>query len=71
MTFTINGEGFTFTLQVNQSDELTSFTATKGGLPYVCSIYCQPDLDSVEAECCTPNGCTQGGCGAGGSSPGA
>ncbi|HET8782451.1 MAG TPA: hypothetical protein VFM63_08535 [Pyrinomonadaceae bacterium] len=63
MTFTIDGETFTFTLEVNQLNQLTSFTATKGGDPYVCSIYCQPDFDSLEAECCTPNGCTQGGCG--------
>jgi hypothetical protein len=66
MTFTIDGATFTFTLEVDQSNQLTSFTATKAGAPYVCSIYCQPNLDDMEAECCTPNGCTQGGCGGAG-----
>ena len=63
MTFTIDGETYTFTLEVDQSNQLTSFTATKGGAPYVCSIYCAPGLDGMDPECCTPNGCTQGGCG--------
>jgi hypothetical protein len=61
--FTINGATYVFTLEVNQDNQLTSFTATKNQTPYSCKIQVTSELNSEEQDCCGTSGCTGGGCG--------
>jgi hypothetical protein len=63
MNFTINGEPYTFTLEVDGLNRLTGFTATNQSTTYDCAIHMTSQLDEPELVCCTPSGCTQGGCG--------
>ena len=63
MNFTISGEDFTFTLLVDTNGTLTSFTATKDSITYLCSIQLNSSGGLMpEAFCCTPSGCTSGSC---------
>ena len=67
MDFTISGEDFTFTLQVDGTGQLTSFTATKssgivGNTTYDCSIQVESQTNPPQVFCCTPSGCTSGPC---------
>ena len=61
--FTINGAAYTFTLEVNQDNQLTSFTATKNQSPYTCKIQVTAVGNEEEKDCCGPSGCAGGGCG--------
>ncbi len=65
MTFTIDGQPYTFNLQLDQSNKLTGFTASTQSTTYVCSIQLASNEDVPEFVCCTPSGCTAGGCGPG------
>lgn len=62
MTFTISGEGFTFTLEVDNNDNLTSFIATNGATTYNCTIQLVSQINPEEFICCGPSGCTSGPC---------
>jgi len=62
MTFTIANSGFTFDLQVNGENQLTSFTATREGVSYVCYIQLESQGEVAQLVCCTPQGCVEGPC---------
>jgi hypothetical protein len=61
MTFTINGEDFTFTITVDTQGNLTAFTATGEGATFNCMIQLVSEVDGSRV-CCGPSGCTSGSC---------
>jgi hypothetical protein len=61
MHFTINGEDFDFTLTVDSEGNLISFTATRDGVPFDCSIQLVSEVNGART-CCSPSGCTAGSC---------
>ena len=61
MTFTINGEDFTFTITVDSQGNLLDFTATGEGATFDCMIQLVSDVDGARF-CCGPSGCTSGSC---------
>jgi hypothetical protein len=61
-TFTIEGQPFTFNLEVDEQDQLTSFTATGEGKNYTCKIRAENVTSQADLMCCDPNGCTSGPC---------
>lgn len=61
MHFTINGEDFDFTLTVDSAGNLISFTATRDGVPFDCTIQLVDEVNGART-CCGPSGCTAGSC---------
>jgi len=62
MTFTIQGEDFTFNLTVDGSGILRGINATRGGVTYSCKIQVKSEANPADVMCCGPDGCTAGGC---------
>ena len=63
MNFTISGESYNFTLEVDGNGALTVFTANEGADTYDCSIQLVSRSEpGSRAVCCTPAGCTSGPC---------
>jgi len=62
MNFTISGEEFDFTLEVDGSGNLTGFTATKDGTTYDCTIQLTSRANAEDQVCCGPSGCMAGSC---------
>ena len=62
MNFTISGESYSFTLEVDGNGNLTLFTANEGDDIYDCSIQMIARTDPGTPVCCTPSGCTSGPC---------
>lgn len=60
MNFTIAGEEWVFTLQVDGEGNLTDFFAVKEGS--TCSCLIQLIAENNGRTCCGPAGCTAGGC---------
>jgi hypothetical protein len=61
MTFTINGEEFSFTLTVDAEGNLTDLTATRDGVTFDCTIQLVSEVNGSRV-CCSPLGCTAGSC---------
>jgi hypothetical protein len=62
MTFTIANSGFVFDLQLNEQNQLATFTATREGSSYLCYIQLERQDEVAELVCCTPQGCVEGPC---------
>ena len=62
MNFTISGEDFDFTLEVDGSGNLTAFTATKDATTYDCTIQLTSRTPEADRICCGPSGCMSGSC---------
>ena len=66
MTFTFrisDEEPYTFTIEKDENNNLTAFTATDGSIPYECGIHLK-ETNGQETKCCRPEpiGCVEGPC---------
>jgi len=64
MVFTIENEDYTFSLVLDESNQMTGFTATKDQVTYDCGIHLKSRTQPQEYSCCYPPpiGCQPGGC---------